>query len=123
MSVHFLEHDGRLAFAVMPMEEYERLLEALEDAQDAATIESFYRRLVAGEEETFPAEIVDRLLADENPVRVFREYRGMTLRQVGEACGVSGAHVSQVEQGRRSMSVDLLKRMAAALRVDVELLL
>lgn len=96
---------------------------ALEDAHDAATIEEFYRRLVAGEEETFPAEVVDRLLSGENPVRVLRSYRGMTLQQVADACGVTNAHISQIEKSKRSMSTDLLKRMAEALRVDAELLL
>lgn len=123
MSVQILEHDGRPAFAIMPVEEYNRLLEALEDAHDAAAIESFYNRLVAGEEETFPADVVDGLLAGENPVKMLRAYRGMTLQQVADACGVTNSHVSQVEKDKRSMSTDLLKRMAAALDVDVEMLL
>jgi DNA-binding XRE family transcriptional regulator len=90
---------------------------------DAQVIEKFHRRLVAGEEETLPAGVVDRLLAGENPVRVLRAHRSMTLQQVADLCGVTNSHVSQVEKGKRSMSADLLKRMAAALRVDVELLL
>ncbi len=123
MSVQILEHDGRPAFAIMPVEEYNNLLSALEDAHDGAAIEAFYRRLVAGDEETFPADVADRLLAGENPVRVWRAYRGITLQQVADACGVTNSHVSQVEKGKRSMSTDLLKRMAAALDVDAELLL
>lgn len=123
MSVQILEHEGKPAFALMPIEEYERLVTALEDAHDAATIEDFYRRLVSGEEETFPAEVADRLLAGEHPVRVLRSHRGMTLQQVADACGVTNAHISQIEKGKRSMSTELLKKMAEALRVDVELLL
>jgi DNA-binding XRE family transcriptional regulator len=123
MSVQILEHEGKPAFALMLIEEYERLVTALEDAHDAATIEDFYRRLVPGEEETFPAEVADRLLAGEHPVRVLRSHRGMTLQQVADACGVTNAHISQIEKGKRSMSTELLKKMAEALRVDVELLL
>ena len=123
MSVQILEHEGRPAFALMPIEEYERLVAALEDAHDAATIEEFYRRLVSGEEETFPAEVVDRLLAGEHPVRVLRSHRGMTLQQVADACGVTNSHISQIEKGKRSMSTELLKKVAEALRVDAELLL
>jgi len=107
----------------MPIEEYERLLVALDDAHDAAVIEAFPRQLVAGEEETFPAEIADRLLAGDNPVRVFRAYRGLSLQQLADACGVTNAHISMIEQGKRSMSTELLKKMAEALRGDVELLL
>jgi len=123
MSVQILEHEGKPAFALMPIEEYERLVTALEDAHDAATIEEFYRRLVSGEEETFSAEVADRLLAGEHPVRVLRSHRGMTLQQVADACGVTNSHISQVEKGKRSMSTELLKKMAEALRVDAELLL
>jgi len=123
MSVQILEHEGKPAFALMPIEEYERLVTALEDAHDAATIEDFYRRLVSGEEETFPAEVADRLLAGEHPVRVLRSHRGMTLQQVADACGVTNSHISQIEKGKRSMSTELLKKMAEALRVDAELLL
>lgn len=123
MSVRILEHDGRPAFAVLPIEEYEALLAALEDSRDAARLEDFHRRLAAGEEETLPAGVLDRLLAGENPVRVLRGHRGLTLQQVAESCGVSNAHVSQVERGRRSMSARLLKRMSQALGVDADLLL
>lgn len=95
----------------------------MEDARDAAAIEAFHKRLVAGEEETLPAVVVDRILAGENPVRVLRAYRGLTLQQLADACQVSNAHVSQIERGKRSMSSAVLKKMAQALRVDVELLL
>ncbi|EFL52909.1 transcriptional regulator, XRE family [Solidesulfovibrio fructosivorans JJ]] len=123
MSVQILEHEGRPAFALLPIEEYERLVAALEDAHDAATLEAFYRKLVSGEEETFPAEVADRLLAGEHPVRVLRSHRGMTLQQVADICGVTNAHISQIERGKRCMSTELLQKMAEALRVDIELLL
>lgn len=123
MNVHILERDGKPAFAILPMEEYERLIEALEDAADASVIDAFARDLAAGREETFPAEIADRLLDGENPVRVLRAHRGLTLVQLAERCQVTAAHVSQVEKGARSMSVALLKKMALALGVDPELLL
>ena len=96
---------------------------ALEDARDAQAIEDFHRRLVAGEEETLPVAVLDRILGGENPVRVLRGHRGLTLQELADECGVSNAHISQVERGKRSMSTDVLKKMAQALRVDVELLL
>ncbi len=47
----------------------------------------------------------------------------MTLQQVADVCGVTNSHISQVEKGKRSMSTELLKKVAEALRVDAELLL
>jgi DNA-binding XRE family transcriptional regulator len=123
MNLHILERDGRPAFVVLPIEEYERLIDALADAHDAITIEEFHRRLLSGEEETLPIEIADRILAGENPVRVFRGYRGLTLQQLADSCGVTNSHISQIEKGKRSMSTGLLKRMAEALSTDIELLI
>ena len=122
MSVQILERDGRPAFVVMPIEEYERLLEALEDAHDAAVIEQFHTRLLAGEEETLPMHVVDQILGGENPVRVLRKYRRMTLQRLADACEVTNSHISQIEKGKSSMSTDVLKKMSQALSVDVELL-
>ena len=123
MNVRVLEKDGEPAFVILPIEEYDRLLEALEDARDAARIEEFHRQLISGEVETLPIEVVDRILEGENPVAVMRGYRGLTLQQVADACGITNAHVSQIEKGKRSMSIGVLKRISEALQVDVELLL
>lgn len=72
---------------------------------------------------TFPADVADRLLAGEKPVRVMREHRGLTLKQAAAGCGVTSSHISRIEKGKRSMSTEVLKKLADVLRVDVELLL
>ena len=123
MSVQILEREGRPAFVVMPIEEYQRLLEALEDAHDVVAIEMFHRRLISGEEETLPIRVVDRILSGENALRVVREHRKLTLQQLADACGVTNSHISQIENGKRSMSTKVLKKLAEVLRIDVELLL
>jgi transcriptional regulator with XRE-family HTH domain len=47
----------------------------------------------------------------------------MTLEALGTACGVSAAALSQIENGKREPSVGLLKKLAEALRVDVDVLI
>ena len=74
---------------VLPEEEYSILLEAAEDAADGEAIARFEKRLAAGEEEFIPAEYVNRLLDRENPVLVWREFRGMTSKQLAEAAGIT----------------------------------
>src|SRR5512144_2975427 len=113
MNVHILEHEGKPAFAVLPFEDYQQLIDALEDASDTETLTAFHAALGDGQEETFPAAVVDRLLAGEHPVRVLREHRGLTLQQVADAGGVTNSAISQVEQGKRDPSVSLLKKLAA----------
>jgi len=56
----------------------------------------------------------------DSPVKVFREYRGMTQRQLGDVAGVNQAYVSQIEAGTRSGTVEVLKRIAEGLRIDLD---
>ena len=63
---------------------------------------------------------MDRILDGESPFRVWREHRGMTLQELGDRCSVSNAAISQVETGKRSPSVELLKKLAAALSVAAD---
>lgn len=124
--VQILESNGKPTFAVIPFEEYERLLAPLQDAVDAsddALVAERIKAVVAGEDEVFPAEVVKALLAGENAVRVLRTYRGTTPAQLAESCGVTREHIYQIESGKRSMSIDVLRKMVAALRVDAELFL
>lgn len=119
MSVQFIETEtGRLA--VLPEAEYRRLAEAAADAADAAVIDRFRERLAAGEEELVPADIVNRLLAGDNPVRVWREHRGLTARALAEAAGLTPAFLSQIEGGQRDGSFETMRKLAAALRVALD---
>ena len=122
MSVQFLETPtGRLA--VLPEAEYQRMAEALEDAEAGAIIDRFRQRLADGEEELIPANFVSRILAGENPVRVWREYRGIKVGELATATKLSQAYVSQIEAGKREGSLAAVKAIAAVLRVTVDDLL
>jgi DNA-binding XRE family transcriptional regulator len=120
MSVQILETDGKPAFAVLPIDEYRRLLELAEDAKDAEALRRAARRYASGKEEAIPAEVVDRLLAGESPVRVWREHRGLTAALLAEMIGVTPAHISKLETGKGEPSIGLLKKLATALDVDID---
>ena len=47
----------------------------------------------------------------------------MTAEDLGAELGVSTSHISQIEQGCRKMSVDLLYRLMEVLSVDANTLL
>jgi len=118
--VEILERDGGRRFAVVPMELWEEMLDKAEMREDIALCDSAVAALERGEEESVPSELVDRLLAGENPVKVWREYRGLGQRELAEKAGVAQAHVAQIETGRRKGSVDTLRRLAGAMRVDLD---
>jgi antitoxin component HigA of HigAB toxin-antitoxin module len=64
---------------------------------------------IAAEEETYPPELVERLVRGDNPIRVWREFRGMTTAGLAAAVGVTSSAISQIEGCKRGLSVDLLK--------------
>ena len=123
MNVQFIENNGTPVFAVLPIAEFNRLIEPLEDAADASAIESMSADIASGNEKTYPHEIVKALVEGGPPVRVFREYRNMSPSQLASACGVTAAHIYQIESGKRSMSVDVLRKMTQALDVDADMLI
>ncbi len=73
-------------------------------------------------EETFPASIVHQLLADVNPIKVYRNHRNLTQAELGTAIGSSKAYISQLETGRRNAGKATVRKLAAALKVDTDML-
>ncbi len=107
-------------FVALSREAYERLVEAAEDAADSAAIARFEQRLAAGEEEFVPSTMVDRILAGENLVRVWREHRGLTVSALAEMAGIAQPYLSQIETGKREGTLQTMKKIAGALRVKLD---
>jgi DNA-binding Xre family transcriptional regulator len=85
--------------------------------EDAAATAAYHR---ARDEERVPIGVVDRLIAGENPVRVWREHRGHSLRRLAERAGIGIGYLSQIENGERKGTVETLKKIAAALDVELD---
>ncbi len=51
------------------------------------------------------------------PLRAVREARGLGLRGVAESAGIDPAHLSRVERGQASLSVEALHRLAGVLEL------
>lgn len=92
----------------------------IEDAADGEAVRRFRAALAAGEEELLPADLVDRLLSGENPLRVWREYRGLTIKALAEEAGVASSYLSQTETGKRAGTVETLGRLASILRTTID---
>jgi DNA-binding XRE family transcriptional regulator len=120
MSVQFIETDDGKRLAVLPEADYRALLEAKEESNDLAAVREFDARLARGDEELIPAEYVNRMLDGENKIRVWREYRGLTVKALAEAAGVTPAYLSQIETGAREGTLATLKKLSAALRVTID---
>ena len=90
------------------------------DAADSAALAAFRQRLTDGEEQLVPASVVDRLLAGENRIRVWREHRGLTMGELARKASLGQGFLSQIETGRRDGAVDTLKRLASALSLTLD---
>jgi DNA-binding Xre family transcriptional regulator len=108
--------------------QYEALLDAIEDAEDRAIIARHEAQEAAIGTEAYlaaflPVELVDRLLAGESPVRVWRDHRGLAARELAASAGLAAGYLSEIENGKKPGSLDAMARLAKALRVRIEDLL
>lgn len=90
------------------------LLERIEDLEDALLIAQ--RR----HEPTIPAEVAHRLAAGEPPLRVWREYRGMTIRDLATKAAISPSMLSEMETGKREGRLSVLRRVTQALAISLD---
>ena len=87
---------------------------------DDAAVVGFRRQLAAGEEELLPSAMIDRVLAGESLVRVWRDHRGLTSKALAEKAGIARAYLSQIEAGKREGTIDTLRKLATALGVAID---
>ena len=119
--VQIIERDGKPEYAVVPIDEYKKLLELAEDVEDVRAYDRAMGELDRGEDELIPGDVASRLLLDgEHPLKVWREFRKLTQEDLADQAGVTKSYISQIESGDKPGSVALLKRISAALDVDVD---
>jgi DNA-binding XRE family transcriptional regulator len=106
-----VEDPDRAELVVMTPEDFTDLIE------DAAATAAYHH---TRDQERVPIGVVDRLIAGENPIRVWREHRGYTLRQLAERAWVGIGYLSQIENGERKGTIETLKKIATALEVDID---
>ncbi len=111
---------GGEEMVVLPRQDYERLLDAQEMLEDIAAYDLAKSRLASGQDEMIPADMVNRLIDGENPVRVWRKHRGLSLAELAERAKLSESYLSQIETGQRKGQVEKLQSLAAALNVLVD---
>jgi len=96
---------------------YQRMVDELEELRDVALA----ARLDAERDKAqyLPVELVERLLAGEHPVRIWRERRVLTMSGLAHKAGVPQGYLSEIENSKKPGSVAALKALAAALDVTI----
>lgn len=109
-------------FVIVPEAEYESLMEALEDIEDAAAVNAFHAARDRGEAMALPREQWDRIHAGVSAIKVIRDYRGLTQAQLSEKSGVGRPDISAIEGGKKRGSVDTLRALARALAAPLDVI-
>ncbi|MGY6566541.1 MAG: helix-turn-helix domain-containing protein [Halomonadaceae bacterium] len=103
---------------VLSEQDYAKLPEQAENYHDIQAANEARARIDAGEE-TFPSSVVEALLDGVAPVRVFRDHRGMRAGELAEKAGISQGYLSEIESGKKTGSLSVLRRVAKALGVEL----
>jgi DNA-binding XRE family transcriptional regulator len=104
----------------IPKDEYLRLKSIEEDMSDLRSATEILERIKAGTEELISSNVVDQLLKGDATLTVWREYRGLSQSELARQSGVNRIQIIDIESGRKTGSVATLRKLATALRVDIE---
>lgn len=131
--VQLIQGEAGPTHAVVPYDLWQRIDEVLHRADgslaaanrrlaDPAEAEMSDDELLATTDtsgETFPLEVIEQLSRGVHPVKVYRQYRGLTQAELAARIGSAASYISQIEGGRPCgrQTLDLLAR---ALGVDME---
>jgi len=112
-----LTENGK-TFVLVPLVDFERMTRNSEEIADIAAFDAAMER----DEEAFPITLLDTIDAGENPIKAFRKYREIKQAELANMTSISPAYLSQLENGTREGSVKIVKAIAVALNVPMDLL-
>ncbi len=105
--MHDLIHIDGKPFVLVPMHEYRRMANGNNTENPA-----------------LPDDVLDRVSAGtEHPVKILRQFRGMTQSNLAKAANLSRPYLTEIETRRKQGSIHALKALATALDVPTGILL
>jgi len=99
---------------------YMLYIETIKMFTDVRAYDAAKSRIEEGEDEIIPFEIVERRVAGENPLKIWREYRRLTQEKLAKKSKVSRPMIAAIETGHKKGGIATLKKLAAALGVGLE---
>ncbi len=88
--------------------------------QDIRDYDAAMAALESGEDELIPSELVYAIANGANPIKTWREYRGLTQNQLAQIAEISPPYLSQIETGKRTGTTEVLKAIAEALNLSLD---
>ncbi len=108
------------AIVILPEAEFERLRDLAEEATEAHTLAASLERLRTGEDELLSGDDLDALRAAPTPLAFWRGKRGVSAAELARHAGVPEERLGALERGESIGDVQLYRRLARALRVEIE---
>ena len=115
MKTEIIQKNGK-PFVVIPLSDFEHLVQDAEMLDDIRA----YDAAKARKGETFPQSVADRLANGGHPIRVFRNHRGLTQQALAKKIKIARPYLAEIESGKKQGSVDVLKAIAKALKLDLD---
>jgi len=70
-----------------------------------------------------PGDVMDAITArKKSPIRILRNYHGMTQQELAEASNLSRPYLTEIETGKKDGSMRALRAIANVFQVDVGLI-
>ena len=110
------ERGTEMGMVTIPRAEYDRLVADSETLADLAAYDA--AKAEAGE--GMPLAVFSRIISGENPVKVIREWRGLTQAELARRADLHRVQLHDIETGKSRVSVDTLKAIAVALDVGMD---
>src|SRR3954470_15279996 len=110
--------------AILPRAEYERLKALSDEAVEDIGTARLVARAKNQDRLRLPIAVAERLASGDNPIRVLRQFRGLTQAELAtaESIGITQNYLSDLETGKRKGPFELHRRIAAFLKVPFDLL-
>jgi DNA-binding XRE family transcriptional regulator len=119
LQIEKITRDGK-DFAVLPMNRFKKLMDDAEMLADLNSYHVLKARIERGEEELIPLTLIERRLSGESTVKIWREYRSLTQEKLAKVSKVSRSMIAAIEAGHKKGGITTLKKLAAALKVDLD---
>ena len=101
--------DGKPAFAVLPWDAYEELTKYRDNAHHDIW---------------FPQSVVEaNAVREESLIKAWREYFGLTQKQLAERAGIKQPALARLETGKSTPRTHTLKKLADAMDLSIEQLI
>lgn len=123
MNVQIIKKNGKPEWVVLPYKDFEKINELLEDIEDIKDIEKYLKSVEDNAEDVIPGEVTFAIIDGTHPIRAWRKYKNIKMNQLAKKVGISGAYLSQIENGKRNPTIETLKAIANALEIEPEMII